>query len=297
MDSVKKYSLCEKPAESVPQVSGVYAITTPSLAVYVGSSINIRLRWYAHRSKLRCQRHDNIRLQRSYNKHSGNLFLTILEVCEPSIRLDREQYYVDKLKAKLNIFPNVRAGIYSNAATAKRVALSCAIAREKYVSGKRVPVESDDGLLFPSLTAAAKYYSTTASHIIFLCNTMQRSKSGVRVRRFGGPLWPVEKDRYQRALETRINNGALWHSEETKAKMKRNRANCVPSRSAVNAATIVNSKPVKGISLCGEKFVHYSSASEAARDLRPSAKCGSAQICKAIKGVKNLAYGYRWEFA
>jgi group I intron endonuclease len=69
---------------------------------YIGSSNNIENRFRSHKYKLRKNIHHSPILQKSYNKYGKNNFeFRILE--ETDNLLEREQYYLDKLKPKYNI--------------------------------------------------------------------------------------------------------------------------------------------------------------------------------------------------
>lgn len=84
---------------------GIYMITNYiTNKRYIGSSINIGQRLWTHRSELRHNLHPNSHLQNSWNKYGENNFnYTILEHCNPEIRFEREQYYVDLFKPEYNI--------------------------------------------------------------------------------------------------------------------------------------------------------------------------------------------------
>lgn len=76
---------------------GIYNITdTESGRSYIGSSKNIEVRWYRHRTSLRRGVHHSPHLQRVFDKRGeGNLTFTIVEVCPVETLLDREQYYLE----------------------------------------------------------------------------------------------------------------------------------------------------------------------------------------------------------
>lgn len=87
-------------ASSVPCTSGIYKIICAvNGKIYVGSAQNLRVRWNDHRSSLRNNRHPNIYLQRAWNKYGESAFeFEIIELVMPWSRIDREQYWLDKLK-------------------------------------------------------------------------------------------------------------------------------------------------------------------------------------------------------
>jgi group I intron endonuclease len=80
--------------------SGIYQIiNTTNGKIYIGSSKNIEQRWWAHRSKLRANKHHNPHLQNAYNKYGINVFqISFLEVCTLGDLIVIEQYYLDWLE-------------------------------------------------------------------------------------------------------------------------------------------------------------------------------------------------------
>lgn len=71
---------------------------------YVGSSRNIRIRLWKHRSLLRHNKHENPHLQNAWNKYGEENFdYSILEKCTEEERFKREQFYIDTLKPEYNI--------------------------------------------------------------------------------------------------------------------------------------------------------------------------------------------------
>ena len=80
--------------------SSVYKILNKANnKLYIGSALNIKKRWAAHRAGLRHNRHKNFHLQRAWNKYGEDSFeFIILEYCEKEERLIREQFYLDTLK-------------------------------------------------------------------------------------------------------------------------------------------------------------------------------------------------------
>lgn len=79
---------------------GIYKITNLVTGMfYIGSTRqSFIVRFRHHHSMLKNNKHDNIHLQRSWNKHGeDNMVFEILEVIEDKSKvLDREQYYIDK---------------------------------------------------------------------------------------------------------------------------------------------------------------------------------------------------------
>lgn len=87
--------------DSIPHASGIYLITcTANRKVYVGSSIDLHKRCLAHRWLLRHQQHENIKLQRAWNKYGENRFtFQSLEEVSPEYLMEREQFWIDTYRA------------------------------------------------------------------------------------------------------------------------------------------------------------------------------------------------------
>lgn len=91
-------------------VSGIYMIQNiNSKKVYIGSALNIYKRIFgassiSHLKALSTNTHGNRHLQNAYNKHGIDAFkFKILETCEKSILLEREQYYFDTILDAKNL--------------------------------------------------------------------------------------------------------------------------------------------------------------------------------------------------
>ena len=71
---------------------------------YIGSSSRLKLRWNRHLTDLKCNVHHSLALQRAFHKYGyDNFEFIILENCEESKLLEKEQYYLDTLNPKYNI--------------------------------------------------------------------------------------------------------------------------------------------------------------------------------------------------
>lgn len=85
--------------------SGIYKIEHISTGrIYIGSAVKIIRRWQEHKSELLRGIHGNKRLQNSWNKHGEQAFkLEVVEKCECSKLIEREQFYIDTLNPYYNI--------------------------------------------------------------------------------------------------------------------------------------------------------------------------------------------------
>lgn len=88
------------------KIIGIYQIySIIDQKSYIGSSKNIKQRWYRHKSELRRNKHHSVYLQRAWNKHSENNFeFKILENLEDETKLfDRELYWTNLLNPEYNV--------------------------------------------------------------------------------------------------------------------------------------------------------------------------------------------------
>lgn len=81
-------------------LSGIYQIRNLiNNKLYIGSAFNFRLRKNSHFSTLNRGVHNSEYLQNSWNKYGkSNFIFEILEICDRSSILLKEQYYLDLLK-------------------------------------------------------------------------------------------------------------------------------------------------------------------------------------------------------
>lgn len=76
--------------------AGIYAIESPSGKRYIGSAVNLARRRRGHFQALRKNSHPNALLQAAFNKYGeAALSFLVLERCETSALLEREQVHID----------------------------------------------------------------------------------------------------------------------------------------------------------------------------------------------------------
>lgn len=80
-------------------MSGIYQIRNLiNNKVYIGSAKNMAQRKQHHFNMLKLNQHDNIHLQRAYNKDGEDNFIwEILEQVDIDLLIEKEQYYIDQL--------------------------------------------------------------------------------------------------------------------------------------------------------------------------------------------------------
>jgi hypothetical protein len=82
---------------------------------YIGSCKNSRIRWNNHKSTLGRDIHHSPHLQNAWNKYSKeNFSFQILEYCDYSKILERENYYIQEFKPEYNILQTAHKGRQKN---------------------------------------------------------------------------------------------------------------------------------------------------------------------------------------
>lgn len=160
------------------KVCGVYEIRNKINGKrYIGSSMNIFRRFAAHKRLLLKNKHFNIHLQSSYNKHNIESFeFNIICFCDKSMKLHLEQIFIDTMKPEFNIALFTTAPMqgrkYSKEAMEKRRT------SQKYIKAMeqlREKVEDCRGNIFNSLTECAEFYNVSSATV---CDVLKgRSKS------------------------------------------------------------------------------------------------------------------------
>jgi len=83
------------------RIQGIYKIINLTNGLfYIGSALTILARWANHKSRLKKNTHDNIYLQRAWNKYGEENFKfeIIEEVQDGKQLIQREQFYLDTLQ-------------------------------------------------------------------------------------------------------------------------------------------------------------------------------------------------------
>lgn len=91
-----------------PIICGIYAIKNiKNNKIYIGKTINAIKRFASHKTLLKNNKHFNICLQNSYNKHGIEYFeYCILEECSKNLLSKKEQYWIDE-NDKTKLFNHV----------------------------------------------------------------------------------------------------------------------------------------------------------------------------------------------
>lgn len=100
---VKNLTFNELSSKELGGKSGVYKLSVEG-HIYIGSSKSLYSRLAEHRADLFYKRHTNEFLQRVCNKYGiENIRVDIVEFCPPDKRTEREKYWIDTLKADMNM--------------------------------------------------------------------------------------------------------------------------------------------------------------------------------------------------
>lgn len=130
------------------RLSGIYKITnTKNGKFYVGSSVQIESRIFKHLALLRKRKHKNGHMQAAFVLHGEDAFdFTLVEACEKSSLLAREQHYIDVLHPEYNICKvagNTLGVLHTDQAKAKMTAANLG---NKHMLGKHHSEETKQKL-------------------------------------------------------------------------------------------------------------------------------------------------------
>lgn len=103
-------------------VCGIYKIINLiNNKFYIGSSKNLKVRLWKHRSLLRHNKHYNLHLQNSWNKYGEDNFdYCIVETCDEEHQYEREQFYINTLHPEYNIAEKVELPSFSEESRKKQ---------------------------------------------------------------------------------------------------------------------------------------------------------------------------------
>lgn len=195
-------------------VCGVYAIISPSGKAYIGSSVDIRRRWYEHHWRMKNGQSSSPQLDRAYAKYGLGLRFEVLEQCGPSEIRDREQFYLDTMRPELNAS--------MDAYCAANWACVLGASRSAGAEARRSPVEDSRGLIHESIAAAAIAMGCSDSLMRRRLAHHDPLPCGTRFRRMGEewkPLRPEDRKAIalMKSVAERRATGALGHSDKAKA--------------------------------------------------------------------------------
>lgn len=233
------------------EVPGIYIIRSIKTSrMYVGSSNNIKRRYYEHISDLNLKRHANVFLQRHVNKYGvEDLEFFIVEIIRDQFQLiPREQYWMDCLHPMFNgIKPSAtRLGIPVSEETRKKLSIihtermkdpairehlrACALKQfanpdnRKYLSDLMKARIKEKGNYMQG-----RFHSEETKQKISETKKANGSSGGSRNPMYGRKHSKETKQKIREAVgdQSGTNNGMYGkhHSEATKQKIRESRKN------------------------------------------------------------------------
>ena len=118
---------------------GIYKISSllrPN-QIYIGSSSNIKGRFYYHLGCLKRNKHPNKRLQNHYNKYGkGDLCFEVIVECNKENLITYEQFYIDSLTPYFNIRKIAESNLGIRLSEETKLKMSNRMKGNKYRTGK-----------------------------------------------------------------------------------------------------------------------------------------------------------------
>lgn len=221
-------------------VSGVYEIRhRPSERCYIGSSVNIDLRWREHQLHLGRGVHKSRYLQRVWSKYgAGEFAFRILLRCKPADLVFYEQRCLDSLRPVFNSAPDANSQLgYRHSPEAIAKMKASAIGRPSSFKGFRHSKESRQRISENRKGISAGPYNEerrrkigeahrgriiTSEHRMKIAATLTRRKNGPPSEATRAKISAANMGR-QRSIETRAKIGAAQRgrqvSADTRAKL------------------------------------------------------------------------------
>ena len=210
--------------------SGIYRITSLiNGKFYIGSSINIEVRWKRHLNDLKRGYHGNIYLQRIYDKYGeGNLFLEILYVVNNVKKLRKKEQELLSQKGLINISRSASGGdlltdhpfrddIIERVAKASRLRIALMdVNQRKRVFGRSGALNGNYGRVWTKKQKKEASKRATGRE----WKESSKIKKGLSVRHW----WGIEENR-RKMCEKRAGRGNPFygkkHTKETKSKLSK----------------------------------------------------------------------------
>jgi group I intron endonuclease len=127
------------------KVSGIYGIRSISHPerVYIGSAVDIKVRWYRHQRLLMQNKHHSYKLQNHFNKYGSiDLIFEIIIKCDKLELINIEQKFINIYNPWFNICQTVGSPLGVHPSTETRKKLSNALMGNKHMLGKHPSEET-----------------------------------------------------------------------------------------------------------------------------------------------------------
>jgi group I intron endonuclease len=206
------------------QGSGIYKLQSKIKPerIYVGSAINFRNRLAHHKSDIRHNRHGSIKLQRHCNKYGwDDIEMVILEECDISCLLDKENYYIKLLSPYFNCLEQAGSSLgYKHTEEAKRK-MSEALKGKKFSEERRLQMSLES-------TVKGKPLSEEHKAKISVGNKgrkhSEQARHNMSVAHIGKK--PTSEANKKNSESNTGEKNHFWgkhHSDESKGKMSRSK--------------------------------------------------------------------------
>jgi group I intron endonuclease len=182
--------------------------------MYIGSSVNVELRWRQHMWACKRGEHRSEKMQRAYGKYGAKFKFTILEECASDKLIRVEQQYMDLYKPKYNTVLDAENPMRSEESKAKALASIRTTAQRAERSARATKNNQAARMHTPEVKAKIKEALNT-----------------------------VESVKKRRAIAITNNSAAYMHTEEAKQKSREYRRSS-EGRAALSKARDHIKKPL-----------------------------------------------------
>ncbi len=219
------------------KASGIYEIVNAANGKrYVGSARSFKVRWAKHLGDLKLGRHHSAYLQRSWAKYGHASFsFNVIEKCQPSDLIVREQFWIDKTCPEYNVSPTAGncLGVKHSAETKLKHRLS--------MTGRKFP-EAAAKRTGQKRTLEQRARLSEIQKIAFAAlSTEQKEQRRLKL----AAVNPMRGKKQSKELIAKRAQAMIGHvvSEETRKKLSIANAGKKPSASAIAALRARKGKP------------------------------------------------------
>lgn len=281
--------------------TGIYTITSPSGAMYVGSAIDFSRRWSEHRSGMKKGIHHNNPLQNAFNKYGiENLIFEKIIFCKKEDLLIYEQIAIDCLTPEYNICKVAGSpiGRICSEETKRKIGL----ANKGRSSGppseetrkkmrdwqKNRPPASEETRRKMSESLKGKKrseeFKENMRNIMLGRKLSDETRRRISIGKTGTTRPPISEETRKKMSDAAKSRPPI--TEETRRKIG----------DISRGSKHYLASPVRCVET-GHVFVTQTAAQDWLIQSCGISKASSGNISKALAGVRKSAYGYTWEKA
>jgi group I intron endonuclease len=201
------------------KMCGVYCIKNIiNNNLYIGSSKNLKLRYFNHKTKLKNNKHENKHLQNAWNLYGETKFtFELLEECPETILEKTEQKHIDEKNPKYNILKKAYSvkGFFHSETTKKKISTRHSGKNHWNYSGEHTFFHPVIGKIFCDIHNLSNKYNLLLSAVYKLVKgELHKHKNWIYCGKNKNISIAEIQNIYTRAVQKKKNIYALYNGKE-----------------------------------------------------------------------------------